>query len=156
RSCPIKFIQGRGLMFCGSVLFVFGVRNCTSKSGSFRRGLIFLGAFALGGFAGRGILQQRLINDGVASAIPVDVGTTGVMAWRDRVASGRARRGKRRAVRHDIVVFVISGMAVTEGDDSALLMPRGKARSVAMWRGQKKLIGVAQRIKGLFIGTVAN
>jgi hypothetical protein len=59
----------------------------------------------------------------VSLAIPVDVGTAGVVTGGDRSASGRTRWGNGGAVRHDVAVFVASRMAIAEGDEAALIMP---------------------------------
>ena len=92
----------------------------------------------------------------ISLAIPVDVATAGVVAGGNRFASRRTRWGNGGAVRHDVAVFVVSRMAVAEGDEAALIMPRGKACGVAVRGGEEKLIGIAQEIKWCFGGTGAN
>jgi len=74
-------------------------------------------------YAGPLGLQRALIEDRIACAIPVDVGTPRVVTGGDRLASGRTRWGNGGAVGYDIGVFVVSCMAVAEGDLTALIMP---------------------------------
>ena len=76
-----------------------------------------------GGTESEAKVQHQLINDWIPGAIPIDVGTAGVVTGGDRPASRRTRWGNGVAVRHDIAVFEVTRMAVAESDLAALTMP---------------------------------
>src|SRR6516162_4952167 len=80
--------------------------------------------------------HEELVNHWKSLTIPIDVGAAGVVAGRDRPAGRWPRWANRRAVRHDVIVLVVSCVTITEGDLAAQVMPRRKACCVAM-RGGK-------------------